>query len=192
MKKLLILLMLYIIFGLTTVDCSFEKNPLSNTQVLADNLKVAVYHTVLDSLVLLPRVQRIVFKDSTELFPHIREEIYSQISDLDPFTLTDFQQINQNALPFYRIPDISVEQILISNQEFQNILIQGGWELFYNRYPESTGLIGMSAIGINSEGNQALVYFSQCWYDLAGAGKLVFLTKSGDWQIAKVITVWIS
>jgi hypothetical protein len=192
MKKQLIVLMLVIILGLAMVDCSFEKNPISNAQVLADNQKAAIYRTVLDSLVLLAGVKRIVFKYSTELFPHITEEIYSQIPGLDPGTLADFQRINQNPILFSQIPDITVEQILLSNQEFQDILVEGGWEMFYSHYPESTGLVGMSAVGINAEGNQALVYFSQFWYYLAGAGQLVFLIKNGNWQISKIVTVWIS
>jgi hypothetical protein len=106
--------------------------------------------------------------------------------------LKDFQERNQNSIPFERIPGMSMEQILLSNREFQNILIQGGWELFYTHFPESGGLTGMSDIGFSEDGNQALLYFSQFWYYLAGAGQLVFLIKNNDWQIAKIVTVWIS
>ncbi|OGB61002.1 MAG: hypothetical protein A2Y94_00530 [Caldithrix sp. RBG_13_44_9] len=191
MKKYLTFALTFLSINLLIINCSIEKNPVSTVAFLADEQKAAIYQAVLDSMVLLVGVERIVFKDSTDFFP-LTEEIYSQIPDLDPGTLEDFNQRNQNSIPLGRIPGISMEQILLSNQEFQNILVQGGWELFYTRFPESAGLLGMSDIGLSEDGNQALLYFSQFWYYLAGAGQLVFLIKNNDWQITKIVTVWIS
>jgi hypothetical protein len=183
--------MIFLNITLLILNCSVEKNPVSNSAFLADEQKAAIYQAVLDSMVLLVGVERIVFKDSTEFFP-ISEEKYLQIPGLDPETLEDFNQRNQNSIPFERIPGTSLEQILLSSQEFQEILVQGGWELFYTRFPKSAGLVGMSDLGLSEDGNQALLYFSQYWYYLAGAGQLVFLIKNKDWQIAKIVTVWIS
>jgi hypothetical protein len=191
MKKYFMLSMIFLNITLLIINCSVEKNPVSNSAFLADEQKAAIYQAVLDSMVLLMGVERIVFKDSTDFFP-ISEEKYSQIPGLDPEILEDFDQKNQNSIPFEKIPGISTEQILLSNQEFQNILVQGGWELFYTRFPESAGFLGMSDIGLSEDGKQALVYFSQFWYYLAGAGQLVFLIKNNDWQIANIVTVWIS
>ena len=191
MKKYVILPLTFLCIALMIFNCSIEKNPVSSIAYLADEQKAAIYQAVLDSMVLLVGVDRIIFKDSSELFP-LTAEIYSEIPDLDLGTLEDYNQKNQNSIPFGRIPGISSKQFLLSNREFQNFLTQGGWNLFYSRFPEANGLVGMSDIGLSEDGQQALLYFSQfCGY-LAGVGQMVLLIKNNNWQIAKIITVWIS
>ncbi len=182
---------LVIISGFFIWQCEVNTNPITYPLYIKEAQKATIYRIVLDSLVLREGMERIVFTDSTDLFP-LSEEFLSSISNLDSFNLIDFLQQNQNSTPFRMIPDLGVEQILISREEFQNILIQGGWELFRQRYPHSNGLIGMSNIGMNKALNQALVYFSQQWDYLAGDGILVFLTKHREWQITQILTVWIS
>lgn len=191
MKKYFLSTLLIIISGFFIWQCEVNTNPITYPLYIKKEQKATIYRIVLDSLVLREGMERIVFTDSTDLFQH-SEEILVSMPTLDSFTLIDFLRQNQNSTPFRMIPDLGIEQILMSRKEFQNILIQGGWELFRQRYPHSNGLIGMSNIGMNKDLNQALVYFSQQWDYLAGHGILVFLTKHGEWQITQAITIWIS
>ena len=41
---------------------------------------------------------------------------------------------------------------------------------FYEKYPGSYGIIQLSRIGFDTEGNQAFVYVGNSFHDLAGAG----------------------
>lgn len=187
MKKNIILIFLIIISGFFIWQCEVNKNPIIYSLYIKETQKATIYQIVLDSLVLWEEMERMVFADSTEIFPLV-EEFLSQISNLDSTTFVDFSQQNQNSTPFRLIPGLEVEQILLPRKEFQNILIRGGWKLFRQRYPHSTGLISMSNIGMNNALDQALVYCSQQWDFLAGHGILVFLTKEREWQL----TIWIS
>lgn len=191
MKKFFNYTLLIILPGLLVWQCEVNKNPITYPLYISEEQKATIYRIVLDSLVLWEQTEQMVFTDSTEYF-YLSPEILPQIPNLDLATLMDFTQQNQYSTPFRIIPDLGVEQILLSRKEFQNILIQGGWELFRQRYPHANGLIGVSNIGMNEALDQALVYFSQQWDYLAGHGILVFLTKDREWQITQILTVWIS
>ncbi len=191
MQKYASYILTIVILGFLNWQCAVDKNPIVYPVYLQEEQKAIIYRTILDSLVLREGVERVVFTDSTDFFP-LSEDILSHIPGLDSATLHDYNWQNQNSIPFQLIPGLGIVQLRLSRKEFQNILQQGGWELFYQYYPYSGGLIGMSNIGMNRSGSQALVYLSWQFHYLAGSGTLIFLMKNSEWQIVQVLTVWIS
>lgn len=69
-----------------------------------------------------------------------------------------------------------------------------GWDLFYGRYPNSSGIVNLSRVGFSPTGDDALVYLGHQSHWKAGTGYLVLLHKNnnGDWAVVKSVVVWMS
>jgi|WetSurMetagenome_2_1015567.scaffolds.fasta_scaffold85934_3 hypothetical protein len=82
---------------------------------------------------------------------------------------------------------------LISDAEMDRIFERGRWEEFYNKYPNSRGIIYLSRVGFNHDLTQALLYVVLEYADGGGGGWLVLLAKSSDgWEQVANVSVWIS
>jgi len=68
-----------------------------------------------------------------------------------------------------------------------------GWELFYNKYPDSSGIVTLSRVGFTATGEDALVYLGNRRHWKSGTGYLVLLHKNGaEWAVVKSVVVWMS
>ncbi len=95
--------------------------------------------------------------------------------------------------PINREMKFDLPHVLISNKEIDRILNHGGWDDFYERYPDCRGIVWLSRVGFNSNRSQALLYFGNQYTEYAGEGYLILLTKmNGAWKVAAQVTVWIS
>lgn len=66
---------------------------------------------------------------------------------------------------------------------FDDILKRGGWDEYYRQYPESGGLIELSAVGFNVDKTVAVVYMGHSCGDLCGGGTFHVLEKvDGKWK----------
>jgi hypothetical protein len=54
-----------------------------------------------------------------------------------------------------------------------------GWDLFYQRFPDSYGLVTISRVGIDSKGTVAIVYLGRQILGLAGSGGIRILKRDG-------------
>lgn len=69
----------------------------------------------------------------------------------------------------------------------------GGWNVFRARYPESHGIISFSRVGLDAQGQQALLCCGAQYDYLMGRGDYVFLKLMEDgWQIVKRELAWMS
>jgi hypothetical protein len=65
------------------------------------------------------------------------------------------------------------------------------WKALYQKYPHSTGLTVLSAIGFDAPHNQALVYVGNSCNLLCGTGYWVLLEKKHDkWSVVKTTILW--
>jgi len=71
-----------------------------------------------------------------------------------------------------------------------------GWDLFYRRFPDSSGLITISRVGINSRGTVAIIYYGEQSHFLAGAGGIrVLKREGGKWILKRYESIgpsWVS
>lgn len=66
---------------------------------------------------------------------------------------------------------------------FDAVLKQGGWDEYYRQYPESGGLIELSAVGFNVDKTVAVVYMGHSCGMLCGGGTFHVLEKvDGKWK----------
>ena len=67
---------------------------------------------------------------------------------------------------------------------FDDVLKRGGWDAYYRQYPESGGLIELSAVGFNVDKTVAVVYMGHSCGDLCGGGTFHVLEKvDGKWKL---------
>jgi hypothetical protein len=87
---------------------------------------------------------------------------------------------------------LSVKHVLISEEEIAKIMKAGEWELFYQKYPKSQGLISLSRVGFDAGRTQALVYFGNPTSATSGKGGYLLLEKrAGTWTIKRDIWMWV-
>jgi hypothetical protein len=70
-----------------------------------------------------------------------------------------------------------------------------GWDVFYQRFPGSSGLITISRAGIDSKGTMAIIYFGKQSHYLAGSGRIRVLKHEGKkWVLCddRIGPEWVS
>ena len=112
----------------------------------------------------------------------------------DSMLVNDFK--NKNAKAYNLENKFSIPQtvILISEEELNEIFQNAkGWDAFYEKYPNSSGVIQISRVGFNSNQTQAILYFGYQREPLWGEGYLIFLTKDeGKWIFKEQVGLWVS
>lgn len=95
--------------------------------------------------------------------------------------------LQQNKQPWLLQRKFHIEKpytLLTANEEraaFQSS--PGGWEGFYQMYPDSGGVIELSAVGFNAEKTVAVVYSGHQCGMLCGGGEFKVLQKrAGKWE----------
>ena len=116
-----------------------------------------------------------------------------------PKTIADFKAKNTHRFQLDRnLPGIDSYK-LVSPEEL-NKLWDGckagqtcGWDSFYSKYPDSSGIVNVSRVGFSPSGDDALVYLGHRSHWKAGTGYLVLLHKNnGEWTVVKSVVVWMS
>ncbi len=115
----------------------------------------------------------------------------------------EMAEVNQETLENFRIKNagshlldssfnLTVEVLLISDEEVREIFQKGGWEGFYAKYPFSQGIMTLSRVGFNIEMNQALLYVANEADDSVGGGYYILFAKvNGIWDIQEWVISWV-
>lgn len=150
--------------------------------------------------------QSIVFQTSTNAIS-ISEETGSDsyavffksvIPDLDLTVFTDYRRINASTVNFENKFKVNSKTIkLIGEEELTSIFsvpdVNGGWERFYNKYPNSNGYTRFSRIGYNTDKTTAVLEVGRFYASLGGSGTIVILKKeNAAWKIIRTQMTWIS
>ena len=123
------------------------------------------------------------------------EYLKMHIPKLSTEMISDFETINEQGYLLKPLFDLSIQYVLISDDEVKEIFFkfEKGWERYYERYPNSQGIMALSKVGFNSEMDKALVDVGNQSHNLAGAGYFVFLEKeNGVWTITDILNTWMS
>lgn len=70
----------------------------------------------------------------------------------------------------------------------------GGWDRFYERYPDSPGIITLSLPGLSADGTVAAIHLADQRHGLAGAGKICVYRKMNAMWVKDdfEIYLWVS
>jgi hypothetical protein len=121
--------------------------------------------------------------------------VLQNLHDVAPETVDSFRVRNDAADSIRPDMNLGVEYVLLSQAEKNQIFgqNQSGWEIFYNRFPNTPGITTLSRVGFNAALDQALVYLGTQSDWLAGAGDYLLLKKAnGVWTIDQKVMTWIS
>ncbi len=73
------------------------------------------------------------------------------------------------------VSDVALKEIFSARHNTK----PNGWDLFYQRFPHSDGLITISRAGIDSKGTVAIVYLGKQTYYVGGSGRIRVLKHKG-------------
>ena len=106
-----------------------------------------------------------------------------------------FLDANLHPSSFHRSFTLPIPYQIVTSSEMHSIFGTSGaiWGRYYEKYPNSTGLLKLSRVGFNSDGNQAALYVSTYCGGLCGAGYFVIMEKvDSNWKVVQEVEVWVS
>lgn len=182
-----------------------ETHFILKTSDLLDDVDYQIYSTVLTETQANSK-QLIVFQTSSKgmsISEEIGSDSYvkffkSEIPDLDLTVFTDYNRINANAVNFDNKFTVNSKTVKLIGEEELNFIfsigdINGSWEQFYKKYPNSNGYIRFSRIGYNTDKTWAFLEIGNFYASLGAEGAIVILKKeNAAWKIAKIQMTWIS
>ncbi len=159
---------------------------------ILDDLDYEIYSLILDGY---SNIDEFTVRQETTLWVEINlNGIFERlISDVDADTSIFIDYISKNETIHYldsnKFKVAGKVVILISAEELEDYFDDWfHWDWFYDKYPDSNGLIVFSRIGYNSDKSQAIVRFERIPGSHGhGEGSLVYLAKNNnnEWKIIK-------
>jgi hypothetical protein len=111
-------------------------------------------------------------------------------------TVENFNSRRQNSCHVGASMDSAISYHFLSVRERDGYFRknpEAGWQHFYKKYPKSSGIWTLSAVGYNAAGTEALVYVGHSCGSLCGTGHLILAAKENDrWVVKNRLMLWIS
>jgi hypothetical protein len=124
-----------------------------------------------------------------ETFHQIMKEV---VPEAQLQTFEDYLARNETSQPL-KVSNLGISYVLVKKSDLPDDGLGRFWTRFYQKYPNSSGLIFFSEIGFNSQHDQAFLYAGRGCGGLCGSGEYVLLSKiNGKWEIRKEIGLWVS
>ncbi len=123
------------------------------------------------------------------------KSLHEKAPTLQATTIEAFRQANAGRAvirPSFRTP---IDYGLVSSSEIESIFEKRGdvWGRYYQKFPGSQGILTFTRVGFNSDGTQALLYWSNICGGLCGEGAYVVMEKhNGQWLIVAEIQQFVS
>jgi hypothetical protein len=168
--------------------------------IIQESERYAVYSAVLKDMFVRDSTRLLVIESKTgDDFTDSGEKRWDYIEKgLAPIsrpTIDDFKQKNAQPSDIENKFPLSTKVTLLSKADVDKFFGEGGgwWKAFYEKYPNSPGLITFSNVGFNNEMTQALLYVGTQCDGLCGEGNYVLLSKTdGNWKVERKVMTWIS
>ena len=165
----------------------------------------AVYSALIQTMYVKKGIRTIVIAERTQ-FSKVnweRREDYlkSILEELRPVsqeTIEDFEKMNQQEVELASRLNLTVNyELLDPRRQPSGVKTPDEsvkyWAQFFERYPDSPGIISLSRVGFSSGKDQAVVYVSNLCGDLCGKGYYVLLINSDKgWKVQKEMMLWVS
>jgi hypothetical protein len=152
--------------------------PPPDKEALQASVEAAVYSAVLTQAFVRPETRELVVEATPQLPTYMLKGTYHEL-----LPVLERAQANAHALP--ASISASVPVTLLSEAEVSVAFPTArDWQSFFRAYPESDGLIELSAIGFDPSQQQALVYGWRACGGRCGYGALFLLEQhQGQWVI---------
>jgi hypothetical protein len=197
MRNILTLLMLLIVTNLSAQIDSEKEIITTFLTPLSDLKPVPIYNKrgkvvkmaepSIDNLVVNRYTNSI--SDSAESYDNL---LKNGLSDLDSSTYSNFIELNKSS---YELDSIIVPNriiFFIDTSEAQNIIKNGQWTYFFNKYPNSKLIMSLSRIGFNNYKNQALIYTTNNNYLSGNYGfYMLYSFVDNKWKVIQSIMVFL-
>ena len=192
---------LFMVF-IALAGCSEDSN---DPFVITTETEYAVYRALIEEMYVLDWVKLIVIRNETVIDSQYYAGAFGVPDELSlsPEILNSIE--NQNRQPQAISCDklaLSVACEILDQEAFDQVFtrddehpkdIWDNWDRFYEKYPDSQGIMRLSRVGFNTDGSEALVYVGNTQHDLVGAGYYVLLVKkAGTWVVHSKELTWIS
>ena len=162
----------------------------------------AVYSVLIQSMYVKESVKTVVVSKQTQFYKirwqkpeDYRKSVLDELRPISEETIEDFEKKNEKEGELARHLNLTITYVLLgkkgSTKTPEEYTKQ--WEEFYQKYPNSPGIISLSRVGFNSHKDQAIVYIANSCGDLCGKGYYVLLMKSEQgWKVQKEMFLWVS
>jgi hypothetical protein len=120
--------------------------------------------------------------------------LYKQFPTLESVLLDSFQHVNTHPSTFHSAFSVSVPYAVVDQAEVDAITKKGeGWRNYYDKYPNSSGILFLSRVGFSPDGKQAaFVALNRCGSQ-CGNGKFVVMENvDSSWKIVNEVLIWSS
>jgi hypothetical protein len=175
------------------------KLPTATPQLDPEIEEYAVYAAVLEGTFIRDDTKQVLIMDHTQTQePVIMESFLADFQKNTPLAsevVASFKERNQQSHPLEPVLDLEVEYQLLTQEEVDEFRLQdeaSGWKLFYEKYPDTVGLIHLSRVGFNADLSHALVYIAHYHYQqpLLG-GYYLMVRRDGRWEVESGLE-WIT
>lgn len=180
-----------LLFLLPLLICSLSSSLSSSanleTQLMPyeDAEAYQVYAAVLPSewAVREAKAKRLIIKTETDGYEMCLEP-ENGYKDIMKDAIANFVELNKISWSLQRMLNLDMPYKLITDEEFKSVFKQDNWDWreFYKKYPDSGGVIKLSAVGFNADKTIAIVFVSHNCGSLCGGGDFHVLQKQeGKW-----------
>lgn len=76
-----------------------------------------------------------------------------------------------------KVWNLGVNYVMVRDSDLPDGKFESYWESFYKKYPNSSGVLFFSQVGLNDRHDQAFVYVARTCGGLCGGGEYVLLNK---------------
>ena len=173
-----------------------------------DKEECAVYSAVIQKIYVRPDIKRLVIDDQTEIYSYDRAKLNVAVETksirkafaawlIEEDTVENYFAANKAPSRLQNYFTFPVPTILLTRKERYDLLHDPRgldyWTIFYERYPNSTGILTLSRVGFNRTMRQAFVYIANSCGSLCGGGEYYLLSKkNGAWKVQAVFRLWVS
>ena len=125
-------------------------------------------------------------------FATLHQSVKEMMPGVESQTLDDYLARNKTPEPL-RVSNLGVNYVIVQQSDLPDAKFDRFWTKFYEKYPNSSGIVFFSNVGFNDRHDQAFVYAGRTCGGLCGEGEYVLLKKvNGGWIIQKEQGLWVS
>ncbi len=123
-------------------------------------------------------------QDPSDKFPEGPEAcIFPDVALKFKEAIADYNRINQKRWLLQRNFPTDDPYELVTSDTLKVLFDHGDWDAFYKRYPGSSGIISLSAVGFNHDKTRAVLYGGKSCGGLCGSWSFELLEKvDGKWK----------